>query len=73
MMTRLSLERGDIAYLSPLRLEPGSQYASRSTKERIEPLSDDEMQTQYVELRECIRDAHPGLKVARYDIREFVY
>jgi radical SAM superfamily enzyme YgiQ (UPF0313 family) len=73
LMARLPLEQGDIVYLSPLRLDPESEYAGRSADDRVEPLTDDEGQAQYVELRDRIRRAHPGLKVARYDIREFVY
>jgi hypothetical protein len=72
-MARLPLEQGDIVYLSALRLDPESEYAGRSADDRVEPLTDDEGQAQYVELRDRIRRAHPGLKVARYDIREFVY
>jgi hypothetical protein len=73
LVSRLPLERGDIVYLSPLQIGPDSAYTRRAADDQLEPLSEAESEAQYVELRDRIREAHPGLKVARYDIREFLY
>jgi hypothetical protein len=57
VIARLPLTAEDIVYLSPFR--EGSAAAER--------------ESQYVALRDGIRRAHPVIKIARYDILEFIY
>jgi radical SAM superfamily enzyme YgiQ (UPF0313 family) len=54
---RLPLTSGDIVYLSPFR----------------EGSSREEREAQYEALRDGIRTIHPDIRIARYDIREFIY
>ena len=70
---RLVLDSQDVVYLSPFRMVDGSTYAERAAQTGAEPLDDDATETQYSELRDGIRRALPGTRVARYDIREFIY
>jgi len=69
----LPLDRGDIVYLSPFREPEGSAYSDRAAAEGVEPLDDGEEALQYQALRDGLRARLPGVRVARYDIREFVY
>ena len=73
LIESLPLGRGDVIYLSPFLEHPGSAYARKAREEGVAPLSDGESEDQFRALREGIRRLHPGVKVARYDIREFVY
>ena len=73
LLARLSLERGDRVYLSPFVEQADSAYAQRTAGEGVRELDSEEHERQYVELRDGIRDARPGVTVARYDLREFVY
>jgi hypothetical protein len=57
LIAQLPLAAGDIVYLSPFR--EGSGEVDR--------------EAQYVALRDGIRRAHPAIKIARYDILEFIY
>jgi radical SAM superfamily enzyme YgiQ (UPF0313 family) len=59
LIARLPLAGKDVVYLSPFQ-DP----------ERSE---ETESEAQYVELRDGIRRALPGIRVTRYDIREFIY
>ena len=70
---RLPLEAGDIVYLAPFRESAGSEYARRAREEGVTPLDDAALDDQYVRLRDGIRGALPGVRVTRYEIREFVY
>lgn len=69
MMARLPLDNGDIVYLSPFRERRGTSYA----EQQVEPLDRGERLEQYREMRDAIRRLHPGVRVTRYDILEFVY
>jgi len=73
LLERLPLQRGDTVYLSPFVEQPGSAYARRAATEGVLPLDAAESEHQYVELRDGIRRSIPGVTVARYDLREFVY
>ena len=70
---RLALDRTDVVYLSPFRMNEGSAYAQQAAKAGATALGTDATEAQYTELRDGIRLALPGTRVARYDIREFVY
>jgi radical SAM superfamily enzyme YgiQ (UPF0313 family) len=69
MMARLPLDDGDIVYLSPFRERRGTSYAEGD----VEPLDRGEQQEQYREMHDAIRRLHPGVRVTRYDILEFIY
>jgi len=57
LIARLPLAPGDIVYLSPFREGSGEI----------------EREAQYAALRDGIRRAHPAIRIARYDILEFIY
>jgi radical SAM superfamily enzyme YgiQ (UPF0313 family) len=69
----LPLGDRDIIYLSPFREQEGSAYSDRAAAEGVEPLGGGEMVKQYGALRDGLRACLPGVRVSRYDIREFVY
>jgi radical SAM superfamily enzyme YgiQ (UPF0313 family) len=69
----LPLGDGDIVYLSPFREQKDSAYAARAATEGVEPLDGGEQARQYRALRDGLRASQPGVRVTRYDIREFVY
>jgi radical SAM superfamily enzyme YgiQ (UPF0313 family) len=73
LMAGLPLEAGDIVYLSPFFEQPGSAYAQKALEEQVRPLDQREREEQRTLLRKGILSAHPDIKVARYDIREFIY
>jgi radical SAM superfamily enzyme YgiQ (UPF0313 family) len=73
LTARLPLDEGDVVYLSPFLEHEGSAYARRAREEGLRALDRDEIESQYVELRDGIRQANPRIRVTRYDIREFVY
>jgi radical SAM superfamily enzyme YgiQ (UPF0313 family) len=67
----LPLDRRDLIYLSPFVEEPGSAYVERRTREGLDPLSPEEIEAETVLWAAALRTR--GLRVGRYDIREFVY
>jgi len=67
----MPLGPGDLVYLSPLVEHPGSVYAARRREASLTPLSEDEVEAELKRLAQRLRAA--GVKVARYDIREFLY
>jgi len=71
--TVLSPERGDAVFLSPFLEHAESGYAQRARAESVLPLDAAGSKGQYCDLRDGIRRSNPGVTVARYDIREFVY
>jgi hypothetical protein len=73
LIEALPLAPGDVVYLSPFVERPGSAYAARARADGVRALSPEEIEAQHRALRDAVRRAHPGVKAARYDIREFVY
>jgi hypothetical protein len=69
----LPLDSDDIVYLSPFRERQGSGYSARSSGEGFDALEAEELDRQYRALRDGLRARLPGVRVARYDIREFAY
>ena len=69
----LPLGPGDLVYLSPFVEHAGSEYVRRARSEGVGALADEDREAQAIELRDRLRAALPGVQVARYDIREFVY
>jgi len=73
LASRLPLSKGDLVYLSPFLPEAGSTYSRKAEDERIPALSQEQAGEEYRTLRDRIRAACPAAKVARDDIREFMY
>jgi len=73
LIESLPLAAGDVVYLSPFIENPDSVYAARARADGVRALSAPAIESQHRVLREAVRRAHPGVKAARYDIREFVY
>jgi radical SAM family protein len=73
LIRSLPLAAGDIVYLSPFLEREGSVYSTRARGEGVEPLAPGDIESQHQVFREAVRNAHPGVKAVRYDIREFVY
>lgn len=73
LLGRLPLAPGDIVYLSPLVERPGSAYAQKVCEEGIAALDPGRVEAQAAAFRAACSGAHPGVRVARYDLREFVY
>ena len=73
LLGRLPLEDGDLVYLSPFVEWDGSAYAARARAEGVQPLDDAAVEAQLERLRAGVRERHPQVKAARYDIREFLY
>lgn len=64
---------GDRVYLSPFVPHEGSEYEERSRRDGIVPLVSDAVDAQYALLRDGVLATHPDVKIARYDLREFLY
>ena len=73
LLARLALDAGDVVYLSPFVVHPGSGYAERAATDGVAPLDAAARTAQYAALRAAARAAAPRTPVARYDIDEFVY
>lgn len=72
VVSGLGLDDGDIVYFSPFVDEPGSDYDVLAQEAGIRPLSGTEMRAQEAALRSGLRLAGSP-KLARYDVREFIY
>ncbi len=72
-LDRMRLGTGDLLYLSELVEHPHLEYARRAS--RPDPLSEERIEDQRAALLAGFQPADPAHppKVARYDIREFVY
>jgi radical SAM superfamily enzyme YgiQ (UPF0313 family) len=73
LLERLPLTAGDIVYLSPFVVQPGSPYEARAAAEGLAPLDEGERTAQLASLRAAARRAAPLARVALYPIDEFVY
>ncbi|MFN2322608.1 MAG: radical SAM protein [Trueperaceae bacterium] len=73
LLERLAPGAGDVVYLSPFVVHPGSGYAERAAGDGVQPLEPSAIAEQYRVLRAAARDLAPRTPVARYDIDEFVY
>jgi hypothetical protein len=67
----MPLSSEDLVYLSPFVEQSGSAYQRQRVEKRLEPMDEEEIETELERLAVKIR-AH-GLKASRYDIREFIY
>jgi radical SAM family protein len=74
LIRKMPLGAEDMIYLSPLHVSPDSRYAHRAREAGIRALTPLEIEEQTERMRARLtstRQANP--KLARYDIREFVY
>jgi radical SAM superfamily enzyme YgiQ (UPF0313 family) len=70
----MALGPQDILYLSPLAADPDSPYRQQEREAGIRPLEEEEMNRQLSALRSGLRGGPAGrVKVAVYDIRDFLY
>jgi hypothetical protein len=72
LIRKMPLGSEDVIYLSPLHASPDSEYAHRA-KKRIRALTPLEIEDQTKRIRETLTLATASPRLARYDIREFVY
>ena len=74
LIRKMPLGSEDVIYLSPLHASPDSEYAHRAKEAGIRALTPLEIEDQTKRIRETLTLAQqPGPRLARYDIREFVY
>ncbi len=73
LLSDLPLGAEDIVYLSPFVEHADSGYARKAADDGVRALTSEEIESQYVRLRDGTRRFHPKCRIARYDIREFVY
>jgi len=74
-LNAMPLDRGDLIYLSDFVELPGSEYGARAAAAGIQPLSPSRLRAQETLLRAGLRWTDPANapRLARYDIREFLY
>ncbi len=75
LLNEMPLDRGDFIYFSEFVALPGAPYLDIVSRERIRPLSEEEMKAQEMAIREGYRPPDPENrpKFSVYDIREFIY
>lgn len=73
LLARLPLGRGDLVYLSPFIDHPTVNYRDRAAEDDIRPLSNSERASEMQRFKDAIRAESPDVKVAPYDLREFLY
>lgn len=71
LLLRLGLERQDLVYLSPFVEHLDSEYGRRRKEAGLTPMSEAEVESEISGLAKDLRS--DGLRVSRYDIREFIY
>jgi radical SAM superfamily enzyme YgiQ (UPF0313 family) len=67
----MPLDRRDLVYLSPFVEDPASEYARRGLESGLVPMSGEAIEEDIGLLAGALRGR--GLRVGRYDIREFFY
>ncbi|MCZ7650610.1 MAG: radical SAM protein [Thermoanaerobaculia bacterium] len=70
-LARMPLDRRDLVYLSPFVEEPGSAYAAERERLGLGPMGETEIAAEVTAIAAALRAR--GLRVGRYDIREFFY
>ena len=71
LLRRLDLGRQDLVYLSPFVEHHDSHYRRCREEAGLTPMSEAEIETEISDLAGELRS--DGLRVSRYDIREFIY
>ncbi|MCC6443896.1 MAG: radical SAM protein [Armatimonadetes bacterium] len=72
-LRQMALGDGDILYFSEFVEHSGGEYAERAAEYGVRPLSRPEIAAQQQEMVSRLNLPRYGAKVAKYDIREFVY
>jgi radical SAM superfamily enzyme YgiQ (UPF0313 family) len=72
LLNSMSLEREDIIYLSEFVEHPSLEYSQHAAQHGIKPLGRFEIECQFKAFKAGIR-LNPRPRIAKYDIREFVY
>lgn len=73
-LAAMRLGRGDLIFISAFAPPAEGPYAERAAAEGVEALKPDEVEDQVDELMTGMRQsAGQGIRVARYDIEEFLY
>jgi hypothetical protein len=67
----MSLEAGDLVYLSPLVERPGEAYAAAREGRGWQAMGAREVEAELRVWRAALSER--GIRSSRYDIREFVY
>lgn len=70
-LTALPLDRRDLVYLSPFVEDPTSEYARRAAASGLQGMTPEAIADELATLAVALRAA--GLRVGRYDLREFFY
>ena len=74
LLRKMPLGPDDVIYLSPLVASPKSEYARRAKDAGIRGLTSLEIEEQTKRMRAILTSTQqPGPRLAKYDIREFVY
>jgi hypothetical protein len=73
VLNAMGLSAGDIVYFSPLLDLPGAEYGEQAQAEGIGRLDPGEVSAQEAMIRQGLRFSGPPPRLARYDIREFLY
>lgn len=71
LLLQLPLDSQDLIYLSPFVEHPAGRYHENRVKTGLTPMSEAEVEIELAAMAADLRLA--GLRVSRYDIREFVY
>ncbi len=69
----MPLGAGDLIYFSEFVSQPGQPYGQIASRDHVEPLSDEDLRAQRRAIEAGLVLAGPRPRVARYDIREFIY
>jgi len=70
-LARMPLDRRDLVYLSPFVEETGSVYAAERQRLGLAPMGEEAIAAEVEAIAAALRSR--GLRVGRYDIREFFY
>lgn len=73
VINAMGLGRGDIVYFSPLVEVPGVEYFEQAQAHGIGRLRADEVRVQEAIIRQGLNFSGDPPKLARYDVREFLY
>jgi len=71
LLLGLPLDRQDLVYLSPFVEHQDGRYHERRVEAGLTPMNEAEVESELAHLATGLR--RRGMKVSRYDIREFVY
>lgn len=73
VVNAMGLGEGDIVYFSPLVEMPGAEYFAQAEAHGIGRLGPDEVRAQEALIRDGLAFSGPPPRLARYDVKEFLY